>query len=68
MLLALAALGHGMEPKLLDNPAITIIAQRVHKNPRPGCACLGDTTRYSSPDHLDPTLTVAYDIEIWANE
>jgi diketogulonate reductase-like aldo/keto reductase len=33
VLLAFAALGHGMEPKLLENPVITAIAQRVHKTP-----------------------------------
>ena len=33
VLLAFAALAHGMEPKLLDNPVITTIAQRVHKTP-----------------------------------
>lgn len=33
VLLAFAALGHGMEPKLLDDPVITTIAQRVHKTP-----------------------------------
>ena len=32
-MLAFAALGHGMEPKLLENPVITAIAQRVHKTP-----------------------------------
>ena len=31
VLLAFAPLPHGMEPKLLDNPVITTIAQRVHK-------------------------------------
>ena len=31
--LAFAALGHGMEPKLLEDPVITAIAQRVHKTP-----------------------------------
>lgn len=31
--LAFAALGHGMEPRVLENPAITAIAQRVHKTP-----------------------------------
>ena len=30
---AFAALGHAMEPKLLDDPVITAIAQRVHKTP-----------------------------------
>jgi diketogulonate reductase-like aldo/keto reductase len=33
VLLAFAALGHGMEPKVLENPVITAIAQRVHKTP-----------------------------------
>ena len=33
VLLAFAALGHGMTPKMLDDPVITGIAQRVHKTP-----------------------------------
>jgi len=33
VLLAFAPLAHGMEPKLLDNPVITTIAQRVQKTP-----------------------------------
>jgi diketogulonate reductase-like aldo/keto reductase len=33
VLLAFAALGHGMTPKMLDDPVITSIAQRVHKTP-----------------------------------
>ena len=33
VMLAFAALGHGMEPKLLENPVITKIAQRTHKTP-----------------------------------
>ncbi len=33
VLLAFAALGHGLDPKLLDDPVITTIAQRVHKTP-----------------------------------
>jgi diketogulonate reductase-like aldo/keto reductase len=33
VLLAFAALGHGMEPKLTEHPVITAIAQRVHKTP-----------------------------------
>jgi diketogulonate reductase-like aldo/keto reductase len=33
VLLAFAALGHGMKPNLLDDPVITGIAQRVHKTP-----------------------------------
>lgn len=30
---AFAALGHGMEPKLIDNPVVTAIAKRVSKTP-----------------------------------
>ena len=30
---AFAALGHGMEPKLIDNPVIIVIAKRVNKTP-----------------------------------
>jgi diketogulonate reductase-like aldo/keto reductase len=30
---AFAPLGHGMEPKVLDDPVITVIAQRLHKTP-----------------------------------
>ena len=30
---AWAALGHGLDPKVLDDPVITAIAQRVHKTP-----------------------------------
>ena len=33
VLLAFAALGHSMEPNVLDDPVITAIAQRVHKTP-----------------------------------
>jgi diketogulonate reductase-like aldo/keto reductase len=33
VLLAFAALGHGMSPKVLDDPVIASIAQRVHKTP-----------------------------------
>ncbi len=33
VLLAFAALGHGLDPKVLDDPVITSIAQRVHKTP-----------------------------------
>jgi diketogulonate reductase-like aldo/keto reductase len=33
VLLAFAALGHGMHPKVLDDPVITSIARRVHKTP-----------------------------------
>src|SRR3974390_3186122 len=33
VLLAFAALGHGMSPRVLDDPVITSIALRVHKTP-----------------------------------
>ena len=33
VLQAFAALGHAMEPRLLDDPVITAIARRVHKTP-----------------------------------
>jgi diketogulonate reductase-like aldo/keto reductase len=33
VLQAFAALGHGIEPKLVDNPVITTIAKRVNKTP-----------------------------------
>ena len=33
VLLAFAALGHGLDPKVLDDPVITAIAERVHKTP-----------------------------------
>jgi diketogulonate reductase-like aldo/keto reductase len=53
VLLAFAALGHGMSPKVLDDPVITGIAQRVHKTPaqvalawavQRGTACLTTST------------------------
>jgi diketogulonate reductase-like aldo/keto reductase len=33
VLLAFAALGHGLEPKLLDHPVIVAIARRLGKTP-----------------------------------
>ena len=33
VLLAFAALGHGLTPRLLDDPVITRLAQRLHKTP-----------------------------------
>jgi diketogulonate reductase-like aldo/keto reductase len=33
VLLAFAALGHALEPRVVDDPVITAIAQRVHKTP-----------------------------------
>ena len=55
VLQAFAALGHAMEPKVLDDPVITAIAQRVHKDAGSSCAGLGGTARHRFPDHLDET-------------
>jgi diketogulonate reductase-like aldo/keto reductase len=33
VLLAFAPLGHSMEPKIVDDPVITAIAERVHMSP-----------------------------------
>jgi diketogulonate reductase-like aldo/keto reductase len=53
VLLAFAALGHGMNPKVLDDPVIAGIAQRIHKTPaqvalawavQRGTACLTTST------------------------
>src|SRR5271170_7039490 len=33
VLLAFAALGHGLDPKVVNDPVITAIAERVHKTP-----------------------------------
>ena len=52
VLLVFAALGHGMEPRLLDHPVIIAIAQRVRKTPCLSLACLGGTTRHRVPDYL----------------
>ena len=38
VLQAFAALGHGSEPKLLEDPVITAIAKRVNKTPRKSCS------------------------------
>ncbi len=58
VLLAFAAVGHGISPRVLDDPVITRIAQRVHKTPaqvalawaaQRGTAFLTTSTR---PDHI----------------
>jgi len=53
VLQAFAALGHALEPKVLDDPVIKAIAQRVHKTS--GCAGLGGAARHRFPDHLYDT-------------
>jgi diketogulonate reductase-like aldo/keto reductase len=54
VLLAFAALGHGLSPRVLDDPVITGIAQRVRKTPaqvalawavQRGTACLTTSTK-----------------------
>ena len=52
VLLAFAALGHGMEPRLLDHPVIVAIAQTPRQNPCPDRARLGGAARHGSPDHV----------------
>jgi hypothetical protein len=49
VLLAFAALGHGLQPKVLDDPVITAIAERVHKTP---AQVVGRATRHGVSDHL----------------
>ena len=57
VLLAFAALGHGLNPRVVDDPVITSIAQRVHKTPaqvalawavQRGTALLTTSTRRSN--------------------
>ena len=65
VLLAFAALGHGMSPKVLDDPVITSIAQRVHKTPaqvalawavQRGTAFLTTSTRL---DHIQESFEIS---------
>jgi diketogulonate reductase-like aldo/keto reductase len=65
VLLAFAALGHGMHPKVLDDPVITSIARRVHKTPaqvslawavQRGTAFLTTST---SPRHLRESFEIS---------
>ncbi len=58
VVLAFAALGHAMEPRLTEDPVIVAIAQRVHKTPRASSFGLGCPARYGAPDNLD--LASAY--------
>ena len=52
VLLAFAALGHAMEPRLLDDPVIIGHRSAPRQNPCPGRARLGGTARHGSPDHF----------------
>jgi diketogulonate reductase-like aldo/keto reductase len=65
VLLAFAALGHGLDPKLLADPVITTIARRVHKTPaqvalawavQRGTAFLTTST---TPRHIQENLDIA---------
>jgi diketogulonate reductase-like aldo/keto reductase len=65
VLLAFAALGHGMNPRVLDDPVITSIAQRVHKTPgqvalawavQRGTAFLTTST---SPRHIQENFEIS---------
>jgi diketogulonate reductase-like aldo/keto reductase len=65
VLLAFAALGHGMSPKVLDDPVITSIARRVDKTPaqvalawavQRGTACLTTSTK---PDYIRENFGVS---------
>src|SRR5262249_55858790 len=65
VLLAFAALGHGMSPRVLDDPVITGIAQRVHKTPaqvaltwavQRGTAFLTTSTR---PDYIQENFEIS---------
>jgi diketogulonate reductase-like aldo/keto reductase len=65
VLLAFAALGHGMNPKVLDDPVITGIAQRIDKTPaqvalawavQRGTAFLTTSTR---PEYIEQNFEIS---------
>jgi len=65
VLLAFAPLGHGMEPKVTDDPVLKAIAQRVHKPPaqvalawavQRGCAVLTTST---NADHIRTNFDIS---------
>ncbi|GAA0008409.1 hypothetical protein BRDID11002_84170 [Bradyrhizobium diazoefficiens] len=53
VLQAFAALGHAMEPRVLEDPVITAIARRVQKTPGSGLPGVGRPARHGVPDDLD---------------
>jgi alcohol dehydrogenase (NADP+) len=66
VLLAFAPLGHGMEPKVTDDPVIKAIAQRAHKTPTQvalawaverGSAFLTTST---NPDHICENFEISH--------
>jgi diketogulonate reductase-like aldo/keto reductase len=65
VLLAFAALGHAQDPRVLDDPVITAIAQRVYKSPaqvalswaaQRGTAFLTTSTK---PDHIRENFEIS---------
>jgi alcohol dehydrogenase (NADP+) len=65
VLLAFAPLGHGMNPRVTDDPVIQAIAQRTHKTPaqvaltwavQRGCAFLTTST---SPEHIRENFDIS---------
>ena len=65
VVLAFAALGHAMEPRVTDDPVITAIAQRIHKTPaqvalawavQRGTALLTTST---SPRHIQENFEIS---------
>jgi diketogulonate reductase-like aldo/keto reductase len=65
VLLAFAALGHGLSPKVVDDPVITTIARRVHKTPaqvalawavQRGTAFLTTSTK---PDYIQENFAIS---------
>jgi hypothetical protein len=61
VLLAFAALGHGFEPKITDDPVITA-SSACPKDSCASCARIGCTARHRFPDNLD--LTSSYPIKL----
>ena len=65
VLLAFAALGHGISPRMLDDPVITALAKRVHRTPaqvalawavQRGTAFLTTSTR---PDRIQENFEIS---------
>ena len=55
VLLAFAPLGHSMEPKLVDDPVITAIAERVHMSAAQVLLSWAAAAWHRFPDHVDQT-------------
>ena len=59
VLLAFAALGHGLNPKVLDDPGDHSHRTARAQDAGSGCAGLGRTARHRFPDHLDQHLATS---------